>query len=124
MNQTKIQVPRIAVAKAKIAQQDAELGRGDGGAGGWGHKFVAAQLLHDEPRHAHADAGTQNGQQTGQPGDDENLQLLKIACQKLARRQIDHTYKQRAAGQDKQQSQENYGRTIRSDTILPFLQYG
>lgn len=85
-------------------------------------------LLHSccmmSPATLHADAGTQNGQQTGQPGDDENLQLLKIACQKLARRQIDHTYKQRAAGQDKQQSQENYGRTIRSDTILPFLQYG
>ena len=85
-------------------------------------KFVTAQLLHDEPRHAHANAGTQNGQQTGQPGDDENLQLLKIARQKLARRQIDHAYKQRTAGQDKQQCQENYGRTIRSDTILPFLQ--
>ncbi|MFR8542894.1 MAG: hypothetical protein ACLVD8_26425 [Enterocloster sp.] len=69
-------------------------------------------------------AGTENGQQTGQPGDHENLQLLKIARQKLARRQIDHAYKQRAAGQDKQQSQENYGRTIRSDTILPLLQYG
>lgn len=57
---------------------------------------------------------------------DKARKLLKeaLACQKLARRQIDHTYKQRAAGQDKQQSQENYGRTIRSDTILPFLQYG
>src|SRR5699024_12188790 len=39
------------------SQQDAELGRGDGGAGGWGHKFVAAQLLHDESRHTHTNAG-------------------------------------------------------------------
>ena len=75
MNQTKIQVPRIAVAKAKMArlhrveagnkqqsQQDAELGRGDGGAGGGRHKFVTAQLLHDEPCYAHADSSTQDGQ--------------------------------------------------------------
>ena len=43
-------------------QQDAKLGRGDGGPGGWGHEFVAAQLLHDKPCYAHADSSTQDGQ--------------------------------------------------------------
>ena len=49
--------PQCGGRHKQQSQQDAELGRGDGGAGGWGHKFVAAQLLHDESCHAHTNAG-------------------------------------------------------------------
>ena len=49
--------PQCGGRHKQQSQQDAELGRGDGGAGGWGHKFVAAQLLHDESRHTHTNAG-------------------------------------------------------------------
>ena len=62
-------------------QQDAQLGRGDGGPGGGRNKLVAAQLLHDEAGHAHPDAGAQDGQQPGQAGDEKDLDLLKMACQ-------------------------------------------
>ena len=96
-------------------QQDAQLGRGDGSAGGGRNKLVAAQLLHDEAGYAHPDAGAQNGQQAGQARDDEDLHLLKIACQNLAWRQINDSDEQRTARQSKQQYKQKNGGSILFD---------
>ena len=108
MNQTKIQVPRIAVAKAKIAL----LHRVEAGINSRASRMpncaegkmvapvVATQIcyctaaLHDEPRHAHANAGTKMASRRGT----EMMKISscsKLPARKLARRQIDHTYKQR-----------------------------
>ena len=80
-----------------------------------GNKLVAAQLLHDEAGHAHPDAGAQNGQQAGQARDDEDLHLLKIACQNLAWRQINDSDEQRTARQSKQQYKQKNGGSILFD---------
>ena len=95
MNQTNIQVPRTANTKEKNGsppqggigqeqqrQQDTELCGGNGGPCGWRDKFVHAELLHDQARHAHADAGAEDCQKAGQAGDQEHLQMLSISLQK------------------------------------------
>ena len=53
----------------------------------WAEEMVAPVvgetnlLLHNQARHAHAHAGTENGQQPGQSGDEKNLQLMQVAAQ-------------------------------------------
>ena len=49
--------PQCGGRHKQQSQQDAELRRGNCRAGGGRHKFVTAQLLHDEPRHTHTNAG-------------------------------------------------------------------
>lgn len=106
MNQTNTHVPKIAVAKAKRAatpqvgsrhkqqrKQNAKLGRGDRCTGCGRNKFVAAQLLHDQPRHTHSYSCTQNCQKPGQPGDEEDPHLLRISIKKICRHNIDDSYK-------------------------------
>ncbi len=132
MNHTKIQVPRMAVAKANSAlppksgarheqqgQQDAQLGGGDGGPGGGGDELVAAQLLHDEAGHAHAHAGTENGQQTGQSGDKEDLQLLQITGKQTRQIYVNDTHKEGPCGQSQQDQEQDNGHTVSFDGKRP-----
>ena len=75
-------------------QQNAKLGRGNGGPGGGGDKLVAAQLLHNKASHAHAHAGTQDGQKPGQPGDEKHLPLLPVPGKQALRVDVQHPHKQ------------------------------
>ena len=65
-------------------------------------KFVHTQLLHDQPRYAHAYSGAKDSQQPGQTGNQKNFQLFYIAGEQTGKVQVDHSYKQRANRQNKQ----------------------
>ena len=86
--------PQGGVGLKQQGQKNPHLGRGDGGAGGGGDELVHAQLLHDQARHAHANAGAQDGQQPGQAGDQEDLQLLQIAGQEPGQVDVDDPQEQ------------------------------
>ena len=107
MNHTKTQVPRMAAAKANSARlHKVEPGMNSSASkipswaeemvapGGGRDKLVHTQLLHDEARHAHAHAGAQNGQQPGQAGDEEYLQLFQIAGKQARQVYVNDAYKQ------------------------------
>ena len=81
MNQTKIQVPRIAAAKAKSARLhkvDDGMNSSASKMPSWAEEMVApvvgdtnllhAQLLHDKACHAHSHTGTKDRQQAREDG--------------------------------------------------------
>ena len=70
--------PQGGIGQEQQRQQDTELCGGNGGPCGWRDKFVHAELLHDQARHAHADAGAEDCQKAGQAGDQEYLQMLPV----------------------------------------------
>ena len=82
--------PEGGLRRKQQRQQDAQLGRRDGRAGGGRNKFVAAQLLHDEARHAHARPGAEDGQKPGQPGDEKQLHRADLPRGGAVQRQDTH----------------------------------
>lgn len=59
-------VPEVGIGHKQKGQQNPKLRGRNGGTRGRRDKFIHAQLLHDQSRHAHPDAGTQNGKQPRQ----------------------------------------------------------
>src|SRR5699024_10330196 len=94
--------PQRRIRPEQQRQQDAKLRRGDGGSGGWGHKLVHAELLHDEARYAHPNSGAQHRQQARQAGNQKNFQLLQVPRQQAVEVQVDDADKQREDGQHHQ----------------------
>ncbi len=62
---------------------NAKLRRRDRCACGGRNKLIHAELLHDKPRHAHADACAEDGKQTRQAGDQKDLPCFHAACKLL-----------------------------------------
>ena len=74
--------PKTHGGEKDHGQGDAEQGRLDRGTCGGRYKFVHAKLLHDQSRHAHADAGAEDGEQTGDSCQQKDLQLHSAGKQR------------------------------------------
>ena len=116
--------PQGGLGQEEQSQQDAELGRGEGGAGGGGDELVAAQLLHDETGDAHAHAGAQDGQKPGQTGDEQDLQGLQVSGEKGARGQIDDAHEEGAHRQQEQCQRQDQSGTGQTDHSTSFCSAG
>ena len=121
MNQTKTHVPRTAQTKEKAARPHrVEPGANskasrmprDRCACGGRNKLVHAELLHDKPRHAHADACAEDGKQTRQAGDQKDLPCFYAACKQVRRPDVQHPDKQRTNRKNHQQNAEKNGGTM------------
>ena len=135
MNHTKIHVPSVAVAKANSARpQSVEFGMNNSASKMpncaeemvapvvGGDELVHAKLLHDEPRHAHANAGAEDGEQARQPRDDEYLQLLHIPAKQRRQIQVDDADEQRTdAGRDQADAQNDGDAMALDGRSPPFL---
>ena len=94
------------------SQQNAKLRRRDRCACGGRNKLVHAELLHDKPRHAHADACAEDGKQTRQAGDQKDLPCFHAACKQVRRPDVQHPDKQRTNRKNHQQNAEKNGGTM------------
>ena len=94
------------------SQQNAKLRRRDRCACGGRNKLVHAELLHDKPRHAHADACAEDGKQTRQAGDQKDLPCFHTACKQVGRPDIQHPDKQRTNRKNHQQNAEKNSGTM------------
>ena len=97
-------------------QQNAKLRRRDRRACGGRNKLVHAELLHDKPRHAHANACAEDGKQTRQAGDQKDLPCFHAACKQVRRPDVQHPDKQRTNRKNHQQNAEkNSGTTVTNE---------
>lgn len=96
-------------------QQNAQLRGGDGRARGRGDELVRAQLLHDETGNAHAHAGAQHRKQAGQPGDEQNAQLLRMTGEQSVWVEVDHAHEERGRREQHKPGEQNQGRQTVSD---------
>ena len=94
------------------SQQNAKLCRRDRCACGGRNKLVHTELLHDKPRHAHADACAEDGKQTRQAGDQKNLPCFHAACKQVRRPDVQHPDKQRTNRKNHQQNAEKNSGTM------------
>ena len=94
------------------SQQNAKLCRRDRCACGGRNKLVHTELLHDKPRHAHADACAEDGKQTRQAGDQKDLPCFHAACKQVGRPDVQHPDKQRTTRKNHQQNAEKNGGTM------------
>ena len=76
------------------------------------NKLVHAELLHDKPRHAHANACAEDGKQTRQAGDQKDLPCFHAACKQVGRPDVQHPDKQRTNRKNHQQNAEKNGGTM------------
>ena len=89
-------------------QQNAEARRCQRSACGGGDKLVHAQLLHDQPRNAHAHTRAEDSKQPGQTGNQEKLKLLRVTRKQFSRRHIHNANEERKKGNDGQQQPKRY----------------
>jgi len=90
-------------------------GGGRGRPGGGRHEFIGAELLHDEASNAHAHASAENGQKSGQAGNQHELERFNIAREHVSRRDVSGAHEERKNAHQREQHKKDAGRSGHRD---------